>query len=304
MSETTKNLQLPFLAAEQAQKHVILNEALLALDCLVQLSVSSRTQAVPPELPQDGVRFLVPPEAQGAWAQQVGKIAVFQDAVWRFHMPLVGWMMWVDDEARLLVRASDGWQSLSTSNQVDRFGIVAIADAQNRLAVSSPAALFNHAGSDHRLKINKASAAATASVVLQNGFSGRAELGLAGDDDFRIKMSPDGTTWRDVMVLEAASGRAQFPMGIAGLFSTQVTVDFGVAGALSASFDLEVANARPGQRIIAAVQLPDGAAADELEMDMITAAARVTEPGRIRLIAASLSGPVTGLQTFNLILMQ
>ena len=304
LSETTQNLQLPFLAAEQAQKHVILNEALLALDCLVQLSVYSRTQAAPPELPQDGVRFLVPPDAQGAWAQQVGKIAVRQDETWRFHMPLIGWVMWVDDEARLLVRANDGWQSLSTSNQVDRFGIAALADAQNRLAVSSPAALFNHAGSDHRLKINKASAAATASVVLQNGFSGRAELGLAGDDDFRIKLSPDGTTWRDVMVLEAASGRAQFPLGIAGLLSTQVTVDFGVDGTLAASFDLELSDARPGQRIIAAVQLPEGTAADELEMDMITAAASVTEPGRIRLIAASLSGLVTGFKTFNLILMQ
>ena len=172
------------------------------------------------------------------------------------------------------------------------------------MAIPAPATLFNHAGSDHRLKIHQASAAATASVVLQNGFSGRAELGLAGDDDFRIKVSPDGTTWRDVMVLEAATGRVQFPLGIAGLMSTDVTVDFGAGGALSASFDLELADARPGQRIIASVQLPEGTPADELEMNMITAAASVTEPGRIRLIAASLSGPVTGLQTFNLILMQ
>jgi hypothetical protein len=45
-------------------------------------------------------------------------------------------------------------------------------------------------------------------------------------------------------------------------------------------------------------------AADELEMDMITAAAAVTSPGQIVLIAASFSGPITGLRRFNLILMQ
>ena len=67
MSETTTNLQLPFLAAEQAQKHVILNETLLALDCLVQLSVLSRVQAAPPELPQEGMRYRQRPMPRTAW---------------------------------------------------------------------------------------------------------------------------------------------------------------------------------------------------------------------------------------------
>lgn len=304
MSEQTTNLRLPFLAAEQAQKHVILNETLLALDCLVQLSVATRSLARAPQEPQEGARYLIGPEPQGLWAGQAGKIAVWQDAAWRFHQPLTGWIMWVDDEACLLVLGADGWQPLSGSEQLGRLGISATADAQNRLSVSSPAALFNHAGSDHRLKINKADAAATASVLLQNGFAGRAELGLAGDDDFRIKVSPDGTTWRDAVVLEAATGRAHFPAGFTGLLSAQVTVDFGPDGARAQSFDLVVDEAQPGQRIIASVHLPDDAGADELEMDMIAATAAVTGPGQIRLIAASLSGPVTGLRTFNLILMQ
>lgn len=51
--------------------------------------------------------------------------------------------------------------------------------------------LFTHAGDDHRLAINKAGAADTASVILQSGWSGRTELGLAGDDDFRLKVSAD-----------------------------------------------------------------------------------------------------------------
>jgi hypothetical protein len=304
MSESTVNLQLPFLAAEQAQKHVILNETLLALDCLVQLCVASRSLAVPPSMPQDGERYLLAQNAQGAWSGHGEKIAVWQDGGWRFHAPMTGWVMWVEDEAQLIVRTADGWQSISAVDEVGQLGIGATADADNRLAISSPAALFNHAGSDHRLKINKAAAGATASLVMQNGFSGRAELGLAGDDNFRIKVSPDGTTWRDALVLEAATGRARFPAGLSGLLGAQVTVDFGLVGAQSQSFDLILEDARPGQRVIASVHLADDVAADELEMDMIAAAAAVTGPGRIRLIAASLSGPVTGLRTFNLILMQ
>ena len=39
----SKNLQLPFLTAAQAHKHVTVNESLLRLDALVQLSVVSAT---------------------------------------------------------------------------------------------------------------------------------------------------------------------------------------------------------------------------------------------------------------------
>ena len=45
---------------------------------------------------------------------------------------------------------------------------------------------------DHRLLIDKASPANTASQVFQSGASGRAEIGLAGDDDLHLKVSPDG----------------------------------------------------------------------------------------------------------------
>lgn len=304
MSESTANLQLPFLAAEQAQKHVILNETLLALDCMVQLSVASRTRALPPAEPENGARYLVAQNAGGAWEGHSAQIAILQDDVWRFYTPMAGWLMWVTDEARLLVLGATGWQPIVGVEQFNNLGISTTADAQNRLAVSSPAALFNHAGTDHRLKINKASADATASLVMQNGFEGRAELGLAGDDQFRIKVSTDGTTWRDAMVLEAATGQARFPAGISGLLSAQVEVDFGLEGTLSKRFDLALAEARPGQRLIVSAHLPDGVAADELEMDMITAAAAVTSPGQIVLIAASFSGPITGLRRFNLILMQ
>ncbi|MCC6787490.1 MAG: hypothetical protein IT547_06585 [Hyphomonadaceae bacterium] len=41
MSELTSNLQLPFIAQGQAQKHVTVNESLLRLDAVVQISAVS-----------------------------------------------------------------------------------------------------------------------------------------------------------------------------------------------------------------------------------------------------------------------
>ena len=50
----TPRLALPAIEAAQAQKHVTHNEALALLDCLVQLTVESRTLAAPPLSPSDG----------------------------------------------------------------------------------------------------------------------------------------------------------------------------------------------------------------------------------------------------------
>jgi hypothetical protein len=68
----------------------------------------------------------------------------------------------------------------------------ATADLQNRLAISSPASLFNHEGHGHQVKVNKASTGDTASLLFQSNWSGRAEMGLAGNDEFSIKVSGDG----------------------------------------------------------------------------------------------------------------
>ena len=67
-------------------------------------------------------------------------------------------------------------------------GVNAIADVTNKLSVSSAASLFNHDGAGHQVKINKASAEQTGTVLFQTGYSGRAEFGLAGDDDFQVKV--------------------------------------------------------------------------------------------------------------------
>lgn len=87
-------------------------------------------------------------------------------------------------------------------------GINTAHDSGNRLAVSSPASLFTHEGAGHQVKLNKASAADTASLLFQTDFSGRAEMGTAGQDDFAIKVSADGSSWTTALAFDAASGMA------------------------------------------------------------------------------------------------
>ena len=93
-------------------------------------------------------------------------------------------------------------------------GVNTTADAANKLAVSSANVLFSHAGSDARLKLNKNAAGDTASVLFQAGFSGRAEFGLAGDDDFHVKVSPDGVAWNESFIVNRTSGRITIKNGI------------------------------------------------------------------------------------------
>jgi hypothetical protein len=103
------NLQLPYLMPGQAQKHVTHNEALRALDAMLQLSVLDRDRTAPPGTPSDGDRYLVAANPSGAWAGNAGKIAAYQDDAWAFYTPRAGWRCFVADEAILVVFDGSAW---------------------------------------------------------------------------------------------------------------------------------------------------------------------------------------------------
>lgn len=342
------NLVLPYLAANQSQKHVTVNEALRCLDALVQVTVQSAALAAPPGSPSEGQRWIVAAAATGAWAGQSGKIAAWQDGAWAFYAPLDGWTaVDVSSDTLLMFNVGTGiWANIITGifsdaaftlqDDIDptkqaRFQIAgftagatrvftlpdattslaglavaqtfsakqtlsnanndlgtstgtgttnlasgatlsgntktvnigtagvsgsttnltigsaiagalgtltvnsptvtfgstvsaiamaaanvsalylglggATADATNRFSINAPASLFNHAGAGHQVKVNKAAATDTGSFLFQTGFSGRAEFGLTGSDDFQIKVSPDGSVWNNALAIEAATGR-------------------------------------------------------------------------------------------------
>lgn len=211
--DETTNLLLPYILAAQAQKHVTHNEALRKLDALVQISVADRDLAAPPASPLDGQRYIVAASASGAWSGHVGKIAAWQDGAWAIYAPREGFIAWVEDEDVAVAWSGSSWVPIGggSLNPAPLVGVNATADTTNRLAVSSPATLFNHAGGGHQFKINKNAAGDTASVLFQTGFSGRAEMGLAGGDDYSFKVSPDGSAWFDAIVIDRTTGEVSFP---------------------------------------------------------------------------------------------
>ncbi|TCR91853.1 DUF2793 domain-containing protein [Rhizobium sp. BK376] len=207
MSEETVNLALPYILPSQAQKHVTHNEALQRLDAVVQLVISAELSA-PPDAPVEGDCYLIAAASTGPWSGKSGSIAFRQDGAWILIEPREGWQAWFLSEAQLRVLTGGAWTEINppSSDSMPKLGINATADETNRLAVASPASLFSHVGNGHQIKINKAAPADTASLLFQTAWSGRAEMGLAGNDDFAIKVSPDGSAWQ--------TGLAISPQGV------------------------------------------------------------------------------------------
>jgi hypothetical protein len=204
MSDTSPLLGLPYLQPAQAQKHVTHNEALQVLDTVVQLSVENLGVATPPETPGVAERFLVGAAATGAWAGHDQEIAIKTSDGWRFQPPARGWIAHLQSSGTLAAFDGTTWKELAPPAPA-LLGINATADAQTRLAVATDGVLFTHDGGDHRLKINKEATEDTASVLFQTGFSGRAEMGLTGDNGFSIKVSTDSTDWTTALKFDPAT---------------------------------------------------------------------------------------------------
>lgn len=83
-SDLSSNLQLPYLAAAQAQKHVTVNESLRLLDALAQPNAISRTVSTRPTAPADGDVHILPAGKTGAvWGSMANSaLACYCDGAW------------------------------------------------------------------------------------------------------------------------------------------------------------------------------------------------------------------------------
>lgn len=115
MSQSSR-IGLPYLAAAQAQKHVTVNESLLRLDALTQLSALSASTAAQPTTPADGDIYLLPSGKSGAaWATMAdGALAYYRDGVWEQLAPKPGWRCFVEDEKALYARTGIGWSNVAS----------------------------------------------------------------------------------------------------------------------------------------------------------------------------------------------
>jgi len=209
----TANLGLPFIEGSQAQKHVTHNEALRILDTVIQIAVADMNRTAPPADPAEGQRHVVAGGPGGAWAGHAQAIATWQEGAWTFLMPKAGWCLWSIADAAIFTFDGSAWQMLSPpTDNVGRLGVNTVAAAPNLFSVRSNNALFtaletgDGGNGDARVQISKQAPGRTASVVFADSYSGRAEFGLTGDDDFHLKVSADGATWRDAFVIDRSTG--------------------------------------------------------------------------------------------------
>ncbi|MEM6666533.1 MAG: DUF2793 domain-containing protein [Pseudomonadota bacterium] len=239
---TTHRLSLPLLEAAQAQKHITHNEALLDLETFVAPNLASRAILTPPVSPANGALYLIDGTGAGAWAAKDGQIAVWRDGAWVYQNPVAGIVAHVADEGTHIAYDGTTWSDLGARisiDQIAKIGINTSANTTNRLSVSTPAMLVTAESDDVQVKVNKQASADTASVLFQTGFSGRAEFGLTGDDNWHVKVSADGTSWSEALVADAATGRVDLPEGfsapvvLASFTTAQLPAATGNAAALA-----------------------------------------------------------------------
>lgn len=218
-SQSSARLDLPYLQAGQMQKHVTLNEALTRLDALVQCAVISRTVADQPEAPEEGALYILPEAAAGAaWSTMgAGVLARHEAGEWRALDIAPGTRAFVLDERRLVALDDDGWMDVGVHgdrlDDLEGLGVGMASDPVNTFAAKLNSALWTARAEgeggtgDLRYVLNKESGGHVLSLLFQSGWSGRAEIGLVGDDDLVLKVSPDGETWREALKVDRRTGR-------------------------------------------------------------------------------------------------
>jgi hypothetical protein len=238
----TANLGLPFIEGSQAQKHVTHNEALRILDAAIQIAVLDLTRTAPPSSPAEGERHVVASGATGAWTGHAKAIATWQDGAWAFLVPKAGWCIWSVADNVMFVFDGTAWRDLRNLavDNLPHLGINTTASSPNLLSVKSNAALLaainaaDGGSGDVRLQLSKESAAKTASVFFSDAFSGRAEFGLTGDDNFHLKVSPDGSAWVDALVVDKTTGKVAL-QGFSNIVTSRTQLAAAPADALAFS---------------------------------------------------------------------
>ena len=248
--ENTTNLKIPLLIPNQSGKEVTHNEALIIIDNILQNGVVDKDLTTPPQTPNTNDIYIVGASATDAWSGKDKQIA-FYDNGWRFIQAREGFTFWVNDENKLYSFDGSNWietlstllpsqnlnglsdVSVSSASQYDvlqhngtKFvntkevqnlslvGVNTTANSTNKLSVKSDSVLFDSATDDSRVKVNKAKSSNTASHLFQSNYSGRAEFGLIGNDDFTLKVSSDGTNWNNSFVVDKTTGNIDFKANI------------------------------------------------------------------------------------------
>ena len=126
MAETPR-LDLPYLAASQAQKELMHNVSLDRLDLLVQCVVLDRNLNTPPASPALGDAYIVGPSPTGVWVGHANALALYVNLQWQFIAPLPGFQCWVLDEAVQVGWSGSAW-TITASGGAGATTLLALSD--------------------------------------------------------------------------------------------------------------------------------------------------------------------------------
>lgn len=210
MSDSTPRLALPELAADDAQNHLVHNEALIQLDAFVDLYLLGQFVNAPPSSPADGDAYLVGGSPTGAWSGYAYKIAYCIDGAWRFYTPFNGLRAYVATTGAFIVYVGGTWTDW---NSLISAGEVSVASATTCdlgaagslfVQITGTAAIASFGTGANKLRFVRFAGALTlthnaASLILLGGLSRTTAAGDVG-----IYASDASGNWRERQYVRAA----------------------------------------------------------------------------------------------------
>ena len=185
----------------------------------------------------NGWRFIEPREGFTFWVNDEDKVYIYNGSKWIATIqagediennnsttpttPSITKLSELEDveiieatQYNILQHNGEKFTNTNNLQQLSMVGINTQADENNKLSVKSNYVLFDNNGTNSQIKINKSTEINTASHLFQNNYSGRAEFGLIGDDNFTLKVSNDGENWNDVFTVDKNTGNINFKQNL------------------------------------------------------------------------------------------
>lgn len=108
MSDSTPDLNLPYMTESQSQKEVTYNEMLNRLEIMMQPNAISILND-PPITPAEGDKYIIGSVPTGAWAGYANNLVGFIGGAWVFVAPKEGWSCWLKSSNQLRRFLSGSW---------------------------------------------------------------------------------------------------------------------------------------------------------------------------------------------------
>jgi hypothetical protein len=206
----TERFGFPYIAADQAQKHVTHNAALDMLDATLGGIVASATTTIAPGSPVEGEAYIVPAGASGFGAAAAGDIAIWSGGAWAVSPPFFGRRtLALDTGIRYVFAGSFGWREGDTAGL--------LSGATLGLAIR-----------EATLTLTGASVTATGllparAIVL--GVAAKTTVAITGASSYNVGDAGDGARYGGSLGIALGSNN----IGVVGPFATYAAGDVIVA---------------------------------------------------------------------------